>query len=133
MGFEVQIRVHTDTLERALNKRIKNFTKELLTDDVKLMAAEIYADCVEPLVPMKSGELRNPNNIRFPKYKGTRSVEYIVPYAEAQYKGYNGRGPSKNFTTPGTIDHWNHHMTTADRKAFYDLVAEELIARLNNG
>ncbi len=131
MGFEIKIRVHTDTLERALNSRIKDFTKELLTDDVKLMAAEIYADCVEPLVPMKSGELRS--DVSFPKYKGTRAVQYNAPYAKAQYEGYNGRGPSRNFTTPGTTDHWNHHMTAADRAAYYDLVAEELIARLNNG
>lgn len=131
MGFEVKIRVHTDTLEQALSKRIEKFRKEMLTDDVKLMAAEIYADCVEPLVPMKSGELRS--NISFPKYKGTRAVRYDASYAEAQYKGYNGRGPSRNFTTPGTTDHWNHHMTAADRAAYYDLVAEELIARLNNG
>lgn len=129
--FEVTVRVHKETLLNALQKRIDDFTKESLNDDIKLRAAEIFADCIEPLVPKDQGGLRA--NISFPKYRGTRAVQYDSKYAEAQYRGFNGRGVIRNYTTPGTIDHWNLHLSRADREAFYDLVAEEIITRLNNG
>lgn len=131
MAVELKIRVHTETLEANLKKRIEGFKKELLSDDIKRQAADIYKDCIEPLVPKDVGNLRDTAEIS--KYKGTYGVYYPVKYANAQYKGYNGKGVIRNYTTPGTIDHWNHHMSTADRQAYYDLVKEMILERMNNG
>lgn len=133
MAFDVTIRVHIETLESALKKRMDNFTKEMLSDDVKYASAIMYADAVNHLVPMKTGVLRN--YITFPKYKGTRAVNYNAPYAEAQYKGYNGSVISK-WTTPGTIDHWNQHLSNADRLQYYEDVKQMIVRKLkrtNNG
>lgn len=132
--FSVTIRTHTDTLERAMQKRIAKFTKDMLTDDVRRRAAELYRDAVEKYVPKDSGNLRESaheeNSIV--KYKGDYAVLYDVPYAEAQYVGFNGRGAIRNSRrkTGGTYDHWNHHMTTAERQTYYNQVKEEILQNL---
>ena len=134
MGFDIKIRVHTETLESALKKRVDNFTKEMMSDDVKYASAIMYADAVNHLVPMESGRLRN--DITFPKYKGTRAVKYNAPYAKAQYAGYNGKGVIREWSTEGTIDHWNQHLSSAERMQYYDDVAQMIIRKLqrvNNG
>lgn len=131
--FSARIRIHRDTLERALFKRIDDIEKKALSDAVRKRAAEIYLDCVEPLVPKKLGDLRKSAYVPDKKYKGDYSVVYDIDYAKAQYEGYNGRGPHKKWTTTGTTDHWNHHLTTADRQAFYDLVAEEIKEGIKHG
>lgn len=133
VGFSVTIRIHKDTLERALLNRVNDIENKALSDAVRKRAAEIYLDCVEPLVPKKLGYLRSSAYVPDKKYKGDYSVVYGAEYAKAQYEGYNGRGPHRKWTTPGTIDHWNHHFTTADRRAFYDLVAEEMKESIRHG
>lgn len=131
--YSVTIRVHKDVLERALAKRMENFKSEMLSDDVKKASAIMYADAVNHLVPMKHGFLRN--SITFPKYKGTRAVKYTAPYAEAQHYGYT-RGVIRKWTTEGTIDHWNQHLSNADRAQYYEDVKRMLLRKLkrtNNG
>jgi len=131
MAYEVRIRVHSETLENNLRKRIDVFKKKMLSGEVKREAADIYRDCVEPLVPKKIGNLRD--IVELKKYKGTYAIVYKSNYAQAQYKGYNGRGVITKWTTPGTIDHWNLHMSRADKGAYYDLVAEMIMEKLKNG
>lgn len=99
-----------------------------MSDDVKYASAIMYADAVNHLVPMENGILRN--SITFPKYKGTRAVEYTATYAKAQYSGYNGRGPSRKFTTKGTIDHWNQHLSSAERLQYYEDVKRMILRKL---
>lgn len=129
--YSIKIRVHKESLEANMAKRIEEFKKKMLSDDVKYQSADIYRDCIEPLVPKKIGNLRD--NVEYVKYSGTYAIKYTSNYAKAQYKGYNGRGVIRKWTTPGTIDHWNLHMSRADKGAYYDLVKEMIMEKLKNG
>lgn len=142
--FNVKIRIHGETLENALSKRIKNIAKVMHSDRVKRLAAEVYLDCVEPLVPKDSGTLRKSAHVSDKRYKGDYAVVYDAEYSKAQYEGKNGKPINKdgskrmpasqwNRATPGTYDHWNHHMCRADRQAMYELIAEEVIKEINHG
>lgn len=131
----VRIRIHADTLTKAIQKRVEDLKDKVLSDEMKYRAAEIYRDCVEPYVPMEYGNLRKSAHIG-KKYNGDYPVIYgnsDVKYAKAQYKGYNGRGAIREYTTPGTYDHWNKHLSRGDREAMYDLIAEEIVEKMNNG
>lgn len=138
--FSVQIRTHNlDTISSSLGKRVKDIEESLKSDDAKRTVAEIYLDCVEPCVPMsdpeknpEAGFLRRSAHVPDDKYKGDYYVLYDAPYAKAQYKGKT-RGAVLHWTTPGTKDHWNKHMSTADRAAFHALVKEELLKRAKYG
>ncbi len=127
--FTVTTRVHRETLERAIWKRIEEIKGQALSDENRRRAAEIFIGEVEHLVPMSGGDLRKSAHVGDSKYKGDYTVVYgneDVKYAKAQYDGYNGRGVIREYTTEGTTDHWNQHMTRADRQAYYDKVAEEI-------
>lgn len=140
MSFEVHCRVHAETLEVNLRKRIEGFKKKMLTSEVKYKATEIYKDCIEPNVPKHLGELRDSTTIQ--KYKDGYAVVYEPEdkygrgYGQAQYTGSNGTGIDSakwDRHTPNTYSHWNQHLTSADRGAMYDLIAEMIVEELNNG
>ena len=136
-SFDVKIRVHSETLAKALEKRLDSLEDKILSDEVKYRAADIYKDCIAPLVPKDEGNLRESGHVGEQKYNGDYPVVYDVKYAKAQYEGSNGKGkrPASMWKrhTPNTYDHWNHHMSRSDRQAFYDLVAEEIMEKINNG
>ena len=136
--FNVRVRTHNlDTIAKALDKKVEDLEDELRSDEIRQIVADIYKDCIEPLVPKEFGGLRDSGVVPDDKYKGDAYVLYDAPYAKAQYEGNNGKGrrPGSMWKrhTKNTYDHWNKHLSTADRQAFYDLVEEELIKRLNHG
>lgn len=136
----VRIRTHnTDTIVKALGKRIEDIEKECLSDQAKKEVAQLYAEYVEPYVPMsdpeknpEAGFLRRSAYVPDDTYKGDYYVLYDAPYAKAQYKGKT-RGAVLHWTTPGTRDHWNKHMSTATRAAFHAKVKETLLKRIKHG
>lgn len=138
--YEIQIRTHNlETISRAFKKKVSDLEEALRSDESKRRVAEIYLDCVEPLVPMSdpykkpdAGFLRASAHVPDNKYKGDYYVLYDAPYAEAQFVGKT-RGAVMHWTTPGTHDHWNRHMSSADRAAFHSLVKEELLKRIKDG
>lgn len=129
----VRIRTHnTDTIVKALGKRIEDIEKECLSDQAKKEVAQLYAHYVEPYVPMREGILRRSAYVPDDKYKGDYYVLYDTPYAKAQYRGYT-TGPILHWTIKGTRDHWNKHMSTATRAAFHAKVKETLLKRIKHG
>lgn len=138
----ITIRVHKETLEAQLQKILGNKAKEVLSDDVKRRAAEIYRDCVEYWVPEDSGNLRKSAEVV--PHKGTYGVEYdtskVDPkgksYGKPQYEGKNGSiWPESmwNRKNKHTSSHWNRRMSRTDREIYYDLVKEEILENLNHG
>lgn len=130
--YIARIRIHKETLGKAIMSRITDIEDFVLSDSMKYLAATIYLDCVEPIVPKKFGTLRASARVPDKKYKGDYAVIYNAPYAAAQYSGKT-TGPIRHWTTPDTKDHWNHHLSNSDRSAMYQLMAEEIIRSIKHG
>lgn len=153
--YAVRIRTHGETLESGLSKAIEGFMRTMMSDSMKRKAASIYMKCVEKYVPMDNGDLRASAHVSTGKYKGDYVVLYgndDVKYAKVQYEGDNGRiikgkdsngnpiygehkkpGSMWSRNTKGTYDHWNKHMTTADRAEYMSKVKAEMLKRLKDG
>lgn len=132
------IRVSYD--EGAVQRNVEKILKRKLdagtSIDTKMEVAGEYASAVERYVPYKSGKLAhsarivadgNVANIRYSarSFKGKH-------YDYAQWQ-YDTPVPQENRTTPGTYDHWNKHLTTAERKAFYEEAAKIVAREMKNG
>lgn len=137
--FSVHIRIDTKTLVIEMQKRIDGFAKKMLNDDMKFMAAEMYHDYVEKYVPHSTGNLRD--SVDYVKYKGAYAImydpvdKYGHHYAAAQYYGNNGsKWPESLWERKdkNTHSYWNRHITTAERKAMYDDIADLIASELNN-
>lgn len=144
-NFSVHCRIDNKQLVIELQRRIENFKKSMLTDDMKLLAAEMYADYIKKYVPSGDQRKRPTTKLRedvhFEKYKGTYAVVYSPEdiyghhYAAAQYYGDNGSKRPESLWkrhTPGTHSYWNRHLTSAERSSMYDDIADLIISELNN-
>lgn len=138
--FSINVRIHSETLHAQLSKRIDGYRKAALSDKVKYKAAKLYAKKVQPYVPKKTGELRE--DVDIVPYNGVYAVQYnatatrkkrdgsieTVQYAEAQYHG----DPTWNRTTEGTYDHWNQHLSMAEREEYYSDIANLVIEEIKS-
>lgn len=141
--FSVHIRIDTKTLVIEMQRRIDGFTKKMLSDDMKKMSAEMYADYVKPYVPKGNQKKRlttELRNVSIEPYRGTYAVVYDPEdiyghhYAAAQYYGDNGSNRPESLWkrhTEGTHSYWNRHLKTAERQAMYDDLADLFISELN--
>lgn len=119
-------------MNKYLTETLGNKAKMLDEDmDLRNAAAGQYAAYVSKYVPLgKTGRLRQAKvkdgEVRYSaiaiKKDGTR-----YDYAETQYNGPDWW----ERRTPGTYSHWNRHMTTAERQAFYDDVKQMLLEKMN--
>lgn len=83
----------------------------------------MYAEMIEPYVPMKTGKLRNSYTI----VNQGRYIRYNTDYAQKVYEV-----PARRYTTPGTTDHWDEHANPqimAQYKALLDQMVKEQMAR----
>ena len=116
-------------VEKVLGKKVDKINLiETRTD-----AAGEYAKHIARYVPLDSGTLRRSaravdGEVRYSAKAKRPGGEY--DYAEIQYQI---PFPQENRHTPDTYDHWNRHLTTAERQAFYEDVADILIRRMNDG
>lgn len=118
-----------DNVNRILNKKVESAKYMEVVNDI----AGVYAAAVDKYVPSKTGRLHSSARIRDGEIRYSAKANRPggnFDYAELQYIT---PFPQENRHTPGTYDHWNRHLTTAERKAFYDEVAEIIIERMNNG
>ena len=89
-----------------------------------------YAAAIEKYVPSKTGRLHSSarvidGEIRYSAKANRKSGSF--DYAELQYNT-----PFANRHTPNTYDHWNRHLTTAERQEFYEQVQRIIVERMNN-
>ena len=70
---------------------------------------------MDKYVPKDEGNLRTIVDIK------SNSITYESPYAKYQYHGISKKGEPLNYRTPGTGDHWDERMKSAEMQ---DIVKE---------
>lgn len=78
---------------------------------------------MDKYVPLDEGNLRI--NVDVQK----DSITYESPYARYQYNGISKSGKPLNYKTPGTGDHWDERMVSAEMHEIID----EVQAYVNRG
>lgn len=133
------IRVHFD--EEAVTKNISRILDETINSAMDLNVREEiageYAMRISKYVPYKTGQLVNSADIVADAENGV-AIRYSAKsrkgrdrnydYAQVQYET-----PFENRTTPDTYDHWNKHLTTAERKDFYEACADIISESMKHG
>ena len=89
-----------------------------------------YAAAIEKYVPSKTGRLHSSakvidGEIRYSAKANRPGGSF--DYAQIQYET-----PFANRHTPNTYDHWNRHLTTAERQAFYEQAKKIIVERMNH-
>lgn len=128
----VRVRVDVSNLASKVSEILKRKVQVTELVDVRDEIAGEYAMYISKYVPYKTGKLLHSANIedgavvysaRTRRPGGTydyAGIQYTVPFS-----------PDSR-STPNTWDHWNKHLTTAERKDFYESVATILTERMNN-
>ena len=73
---------------------------------------------MDKYVPLDEGNLRTIVDIQ------ADSITYESPYAKYQYNGISKSGKPLNYKTPGTGDHWDERMKSAEIKEVVKEVQE---------
>ena len=132
----IRISYDEDALELNIERVVKRKLNHALSIDTKKEIAGEYAMRVAQYVPYKSGRLRNSAEVisdgdkAVIRYSARSRHGKHYDYAENQYS--TPRDPDRRWT-PGTYDHWNRHLTTAERQDFYQEAAEIIAREMNNG
>lgn len=130
MGDFLELNFDTSALQSQIARILKK--KASVLDDVRVknIAAERYKDAIEHYVPKDTGNLRESAEVRNGKVvytaKSPRGHKYA--YADEQY--HTPRDPSVRHT-PGTYDHWNKHLTTAEKTDLYETLAKDIVEAMN--
>ena len=117
-----------DNVNRMLNKKVAVIHYTETRNDV----AGEYAKRIDRYVPMKTGKLRRSvgvDNGAITYSAKVRRKGGNFDYAKVQYYSDDSFWDR---TTPDTYSHWNKHLTTAERLAFYEDVAKIIKERMNN-
>lgn len=133
MIMAVRISFDSESLEANVSKILGRKFKIDDYDGIDTEIAGSYAMHIARYVPYKTGRLLHSARVGDGKITYSAKVKRksgIYDYAGIQYLV---PFPQESRSTPGTYDHWNRHLTTAERKAFYDDVAKLVIERMNNG
>lgn len=133
-GSDITISFDAERVAANVEKIMQRKIEAGLSSDIQYESAEIYRDLVEYLVPKKSGSLRDSAKI----VRGAKHAQWGIRYDPTSKKGYHYANlqyhtPFENRTTPGTFDHWNQHLTTADRQGFNMAVKNLVVEAMKNG
>ena len=131
---ELHISFDEDAVVNAVSRILKRKTGIALSLDNQLDVAGEYAMAISKYVPYKTGKLLRSADV-VPHGEGV-AVSYSamskgkqkIDYAPIQYEI-----PFANRSTPGTYDHWNRHLTTAERQEFYERCAEIISKSMQDG
>ena len=136
-----RIRIHTDTLESNISRILGRMKDVVLSDELKVEAIKKYRKKVEPYVPEKKGFLKLSayDSDAIVDYHGDKALVYDpvannrqhYHYGKVQYEG-PGPGEEWNRTTEGTYDHWNQHLTRAEREEYYQELADMYVKEIKN-
>lgn len=135
--FTIHTRIHTETLDRALKRILKDkYDRAMLTGEIQEEAARKYAEQLNHYVPSSipggDGNLRSA--LEFPRYKGTVAIHYVAEnrygehYASAQFNAPDWW----NRTNEGTFSHWSQHITPEEKEVVYRHVAKLIVEGMNN-
>ena len=117
-----------DNVNRILGKKIDVIHYTNTKDEL----AGLYAMYISKYVPYKSGKLFRSAKVNHgavvysAKARRPRgnfdyaSIQYYIPF------------PQSSRSTPYTYDHWNRHLTSAERQAFYEDAAKIITKEMNN-
>ena len=127
LNISFDMKAVQDNVNRMLNKKIKATEYVETRNEI----AGEYAKAISKYVPYKTGRLLGSAKVEDGAI--TYSAKVNRPggrfdYAPVQY--YNS---FENRSTPNTYDHWNKHLTTAERQAFYEDVKDIIVERMNHG
>ena len=136
ISYDMVVRIHTETLKKALTRILGEEQEIVVSDDVKYEDAKLYRDKVAHYVPKDTGTLRDSAYMEnaIVRYKGTYAIRYyaaraktkgakVREYAEAQYYGDDA---TWNRKTEGTYSHWNQHLQPFEREEYYRELAKEM-------
>ena len=115
-----------DNVNRILNKKIEVAKYTEVKDEI----AGEYAKAISRYVPYKTGKLLNSAKVEDGAI--TYSAKCNRPGGRFDYAAVQYYTPFDNRSTPNTYDHWNKHLTTAEREEFYNDVKDIIIERMNN-
>ena len=115
-----------DNVNRILNKKIAVTEYTEVKDEI----AGEYAKAISKYVPYKTGRLMNSAKIEDGSI--TYSAKVNRPDGRFDYAGVQYYTPFENRSTPNTYDHWNKHLTTAERQEFYEDVKDIIVERMNH-
>lgn len=130
MSF-LELTYDTKAFQAAIGRKLKKFSDIVRSPEVRNMAAEQYRDAVEHYVPKKTGNLRDSTSIQDGKIIYTAKSKYGYKYAYASEQYRTPRPDSSRFT-PGTYDHWDKHLTTAEKSDLYKEMADDIVEVLND-
>lgn len=130
MGEYLELSVDMKALQSSLSRVLKRKAKVL--DDVRVrnVAAERYKNAIEKYVPMRTGNLRNSAHVSNGNivYDARSKKGNHYAYASEQY--HIPRSVNVRFT-PNTYDHWDKHLTVAERVQFYEDLARDIAEAMN--
>ena len=121
------MKVVQDNVNRILNKKIAVTEYTEVKDEI----AGEYAKAISKYVPYKTGRLMNSAKVEDGAV--TYSVKVNRPDGRFDYAPVQYYTPFENRSTPNTYDHWNKHLTTAERQEFYEDVKDIIVERMNHG
>ncbi len=130
MSF-LELTYDAKALQSAIGRRLKKYSKIVQSPEVRNLAAEQYKDAVEKYVPMRSGNLRDSAIVRDGKIIYTARSKRGHKYAYAAEQYHTPRPASSRFT-PGTYDHWDKHLSTAEKADLYKGIADDIAEVLND-
>lgn len=129
----VSLRIDTKALQDNVNRIIGRKVEVIHYKSTRNESAGEYAKYISKYVPRKTGKL----------VKSAKIVDGAVTYsAKAKRKNGNYDYAAYQYysddsewvrATPDTHSHWNRHLTTAERQAFYEDVAKIIKEKMNNG
>lgn len=125
--IDVSMKDVQDNVNRLLRKKIKPIYYEENVNEI----AELYKDAIEHYVPLKEGNLRGGARVEDGAVVYSAKAKRksgMYDYAEYQYENEFSKRH-----TPGTYGHWNTHLTSAEKQAFYADVKDIIVECMNNG
>ena len=119
--------------DKSINKLVS--TMQIFVGDLVKSALEVSTPDIGRLLdihtPKKTGDLRQSKRVIIlqnghnTKYK--LGIRYDAPYAKYQYDNKDGR--FKNYTTPGTGDHWLNPVEGEIKDVIYNNIRRQLTFR----
>lgn len=118
-----------DNVNRIIGKKVAVIHYTETRNDT----AGVYAKYISKYVPFKTGTLRRSATITDGEIRYSARSKKGYNYADIQYRpeayGYDESTWERH--TPDTYSHWNRHLSTAERQAFYQEVAKIVAEKMN--
>lgn len=130
----IRVSYDEDAVERNVSRILNRKLEKMTSLDTKMEIAGVYGVAIAKYVPYKTGKLLNSADV---VADGNNAVIRYSAHSKRGYdyaqKQYETPYPQESRSTPGTYDHWNRHLTSAEREEFYEDAAKIIARESNNG